>query len=78
MNYKKIFVFILCVLLAVAAAVPFSGAFASEDNDAPPVDLPTGCRFHTRCPHAAPRCAQETPVMKDLGGGHRAACHLYD
>ncbi|MBR2782736.1 MAG: InlB B-repeat-containing protein [Firmicutes bacterium] len=42
MNYKKIFVFILCVLLAVAAAAPFSGAFASEDNDAPPVDLPTG------------------------------------
>jgi oligopeptide transport system ATP-binding protein len=38
---------------------------------------PTGCRFHTRCPHAMPRCSVETPVRKDASPGHEVACHLY-
>lgn len=41
-----------------------------------PAALPTGCRFRTRCPLAFDRCAAEPPPMKDLGGGHQAACHL--
>jgi peptide/nickel transport system ATP-binding protein len=37
---------------------------------------PEGCRFHPRCPRAAAVCKTEIPGMRDLGGGHRAACHL--
>jgi oligopeptide/dipeptide ABC transporter ATP-binding protein len=38
---------------------------------------PAGCHFHPRCPRALPRCAIETPVLKDVGAGHTVACHLY-
>jgi oligopeptide transport system ATP-binding protein len=38
---------------------------------------PSGCRFHTRCPHAMPRCAEEVPVRKDVAANHSVACHLY-
>lgn len=40
-----------------------------------PVDVPSGCRFHTRCPYAAEVCRTDPPPMKDYGGGHLAACH---
>jgi len=40
-----------------------------------PVDPPTGCRFHTRCPVAFERCKVEDPAFRDYGGGHFAACH---
>ena len=41
-----------------------------------PADPPKGCRFHTRCPFATPRCREEVPALRDMGGGHMAACHL--
>ncbi|MFI5014306.1 MAG: ABC transporter ATP-binding protein [Hyphomicrobiales bacterium] len=37
---------------------------------------PSGCVFRTRCPKAMPQCAEAVPPMRDLGGGHRAACPL--
>ncbi len=43
-----------------------------------PANLPKGCRFHTRCPHATERCREEAPIYKDYGGGHCAACHLLE
>jgi len=41
-----------------------------------PIDLPSGCRFHPRCPVAEPQCAMIEPKLKDLGENHQAACLL--
>lgn len=41
-------------------------------------ELPTGCRFHPRCPHAHDRCRAMEPVNIDLSETHRTACWLYD
>jgi oligopeptide/dipeptide ABC transporter ATP-binding protein len=38
--------------------------------------LPSGCRFHPRCPIAEPRCAAESPALRPLAAGRAAACHL--
>jgi oligopeptide transport system ATP-binding protein len=40
-----------------------------------PVNPPSGCRFHTRCPVAFDRCAAEEPPFKEYAPGHHAACH---
>jgi len=38
--------------------------------------VPSGCRYHTRCPYVMPVCQTDDPELIDLGGGHRSACHL--
>ena len=39
-----------------------------------PLSPPSGCAFHKRCPHAVARCAQDAPVLEDVGGGQSVAC----
>ena len=41
-----------------------------------PVDPPSGCRFHPRCPWAVERCSVEDPAERELSPGHTVACHL--
>jgi oligopeptide/dipeptide ABC transporter ATP-binding protein len=43
-----------------------------------PINPPSGCRFHPRCPFAMDRCAVEIPQQLDKGNGHLVSCHLYD
>ena len=45
---------------------------------ASPLAVPTGCRFHPRCPFAFDRCRVERPALRAVGAGHQAACHLHD
>lgn len=43
-----------------------------------PSNPPTGCTFHTRCPHAMEKCKQVIPMLQQVKTGHSVACHLYD
>ncbi len=42
-----------------------------------PINPPSGCHFHTRCPYVMPVCMEKDPLFVDQGGGHMVACHLY-
>ena len=42
-----------------------------------PVSPPTGCVFHTRCPHAVDLCVRALPAAKRVGEGHEVACHRW-
>ncbi|MFN0085587.1 MAG: ABC transporter ATP-binding protein [Blastocatellia bacterium] len=43
-----------------------------------PIAPPPGCRFHTRCPHAMPRCQTEEPAFREAAPGHFVACFLHE
>jgi len=43
-----------------------------------PLNPPTGCAFHPRCPHATERCRSETPQLRDPGDGSQVACHAVE
>ena len=67
---------------ALLSAVPIPEPGAARRRiilrgDVPsPIDPPSGCRFHTRCPFAFDRCVTEEPEMRVRATGHLAACHL--
>lgn len=49
------------------------------EGDLPsPINPPTGCRFHTRCPHAIDICKKDEPKWMEVKEKHWAACHLHD
>jgi oligopeptide/dipeptide ABC transporter ATP-binding protein len=48
------------------------------EGDVPsPIDLPKGCRFHTRCPHRMPICEQRDPALTEVSPGRFVACFLH-
>ena len=67
---------------ALLSAVPVPDPNAKPQRiilqgDVPsPINPPSGCHFHTRCPYAEARCRTETPLMREVAPGHFAACHL--
>ena len=67
------------LIAAVPEAKPRAGrrkpAITGEIPSA--LNPPTGCRFHTRCPHVMPVCREIEPAVAEPKPGHRVACHLY-
>jgi oligopeptide/dipeptide ABC transporter ATP-binding protein len=67
---------------ALLSAVPSShprrkGRRVVLPGDPPsPARIPSGCRFHPRCPIAQARCVTETPALRTVAPGHVAACHF--
>jgi peptide/nickel transport system ATP-binding protein len=67
---------------ALMAAVPVADPSVRRDKkhvmgDVPsPINRPSGCHFHPRCPLAQARCKTEDPVLREVQPGHRVACHL--
>jgi len=68
---------------ALLSAAPVSDPLREKNRillhgDVPsPINPPSGCRFHTRCPKRMDICDKVEPQFTDMGGGHRVACHLY-
>lgn len=68
---------------ALLSAAPVSNPLQKKkrillEGDVPsPIDPPSGCRFHTRCPQRMDICISEEPCFSDMGDGHVVACHLY-
>jgi peptide/nickel transport system ATP-binding protein/oligopeptide transport system ATP-binding protein len=67
---------------ALIAAVPvpdpsYRRAAVISGEIPSPVNPPSGCRFHTRCPFAHQRCISEEPPLVEVEKEHFVACHLY-
>jgi peptide/nickel transport system ATP-binding protein/oligopeptide transport system ATP-binding protein len=70
---------------ALLSAVPIPKARAKGrrrvilSGDVPsPINPPSGCHFHARCPYAMARCRVEVPALREVVPGHLASCHLHD
>ena len=67
---------------ALFSAIPVPDPDAKRERiilqgDVPsPINPPSGCRFHTRCPFAEAICREQEPAFIDVGGGHHVACHF--
>ncbi len=67
---------------ALLSAVPLPDPEAKRERiilkgDVPsPINPPSGCRFHTRCPYVMDRCRTEEPAFREVRPGHQVACHL--
>jgi peptide/nickel transport system ATP-binding protein len=68
---------------ALISAVPVPDPESKRSQDVisgeipSPVDPPSGCRFHTRCPYAHERCVNDQPPLVEVEKSHYVACHLY-
>lgn len=65
----------------LAATPPLEGDAAIAGIPGLPAhmtDVPDGCPFHPRCPHAGSRCTTERPTLRDFGDRRSAACHLIE
>ncbi len=67
--------------LALLSAIPNanidkkSNRIVLEGDVPSPLNPPSGCRFHPRCPFVVDRCRSEEPKLEDVGNGQKTACH---
>ena len=67
---------------ALLSAIPTISAGTKKERielkgDLPsPLNPPTGCRFHTRCPYAIDKCATQQPSFQSISADHKVACHI--
>ena len=67
------------LLKELPTLVPGRRAYQPIKGELPsPLDPPSGCAFHPRCPHAMPRCKAERPLLREIAPGQFSACHLND
>jgi oligopeptide/dipeptide ABC transporter ATP-binding protein len=72
------------LIAAVPVAHPSQRASARKARQRIAGDIPSalhppsGCRFHTRCPHVMPICKEQEPAVREPTQGHQVACHLID
>ena len=68
---------------ALTAAIPVPdprvkiGEIPIKGEVPSPINPPSGCRFHPRCPYAMDICSKKEPGLKDVEKGRKVACHLY-
>jgi len=68
--------------IALLAAVPVPNPHKRRKEPMPkgeipnPINPPSGCRFHPRCPYAQEICSVEEPLLRELRPGHQVACHF--
>ena len=69
---------------ALLSAIPVDDPFNRVERqllegDVPsPIELPTGCPFHTRCPLAVQECREHKPSLRTISSGHHVACHFVE
>ena len=69
--------------VALLSSIPVPNPRITKKNiilegDVPsPLNPPSGCKFRTRCKYAKDICSEEEPTLRDLGGEHFVACHLF-
>lgn len=67
---------------ALLSAIPIPDPTAKKERiilpgDVPsPLNPPSGCRFHPRCPFAQPECSAQEPILREIRPGHFTACHF--
>lgn len=67
---------------ALLSAIPIPDVGVKREHvvlrgDVPsPISIPSGCKFHTRCPYAKVICSEKEPELREIAPGHRTACHF--
>lgn len=68
----------IALLESVPVADPDAKMEVSLEGEVPsPLNPPSGCRFHPRCPNQKKICKETEPEMKEISSGHFVSCHLY-
>ncbi len=66
----------LVSVIPVPKRISLAGKTLLRGETPDPINIPSGCRFHPRCPVAQPRCSEEEPLYREIAPNHFGACHF--